>query len=145
MRVSTAEDIDRDLQPFEGERVTESRIEIPGAAGGLQESMAFDPIELHRGDEVFVLMHLVCAKIRHEPIDPKADQPDLRRVHILKPAGGDSAMFMERTEVEAQLKARQESLRVQRERAAGVFRLNVDGVEEDELDDGGGYHDDEAP
>lgn len=134
------------LSDFEGERVTESRIEIPGAAGGLQESLAFDPIELHRGDEVYVLMHLECVKVRHEPVDPKAENSDLRRVHILKPVGKDSAMFMEATDVEAQLKAKQEALAKKRKEAVGVFELgdgdDDEGDDEDEDgDDGEGFYD----
>jgi hypothetical protein len=126
---------DDGLAPFEGEQVVESRIEIPSAAGGFQEAMAFDPIQLHRGDEVFVLMHLRCAKVRHEPVDEKdtGPHPALRRVHILKPAGKDSAMFVERSDVEQRLKARQETLRLLRERAGGVFRLDLaEGEEPDE-------------
>lgn len=69
------------LTPFEGDEVIAAGIEIPGAAGGLREAMQVEPIEIHKGDEVYVVLRCSLSKVRHDPIkDTKA----WRRVHILE-------------------------------------------------------------
>lgn len=68
------------LGKFEGQAVNAVGLEIRNSAGGLNESMKTDPVELHIGDEVTVTMRCKVTKIRHDPLK---DADGLRRVHIL--------------------------------------------------------------
>lgn len=68
-----------DLTPFEDKEVASVGVEIPNAAGGLQDAMKFDPVELHHGDEGYLVLHWSVAKVRFDPI-PKTEA--LRRVHV---------------------------------------------------------------
>lgn len=70
------------LEPFEGLDVVEAGIEIPGAAGGLQDAMKFAPMSFHQGDEVFVVLRCQTKKVRFEPIVKDQLDGDQRRVHV---------------------------------------------------------------
>ena len=68
------------LQPFEGLDVIQSGIRIVRAGDGLSAALAAGPVELHQGDEVYVLLKCEVTKITHETIK---DVDALRRVHTL--------------------------------------------------------------
>jgi hypothetical protein len=141
-RAKKSATIDAKLSRFEGEEVVQSRIEIPGAAGGLQDSLAFDPIEIHRGDIVYVVFRLRCDKVRHEPIKKVTG---LRRVQILTPVddqgnAGAGAMFVDADFVENKLAEHNEIVRIAKEQKAGVFRL---GADDPAVGDGDGSSDGE--
>lgn len=71
------------LSPFEGKPVVAVGIEMPNAAGGLQSAMKFDPMEVHQGDEGYIVLHYVAQKVRFEPIDKDQPSGPQRRVHVL--------------------------------------------------------------
>lgn len=71
-----------DLTPFEGKQVAAVGVEMPNAAGGLQEAMKFDPIEWHHGDEGYIVLHYTTKKVRFDPMVQDQVEP-LRRVHVL--------------------------------------------------------------
>lgn len=119
----------RELTPFEGRSVTRSRIEIPGAAGGLQDALDVEPVELHHGEERFLLMKVETVKVRHDPIK---DSDSLARVHVLKPVAGMST-FVDATIAEKMLNEEVDRIRVAREEAAGVTRLPM-GPDPTDLD-----------
>ena len=68
------------LQPFEGLDVIQSGIRIVRAGDGLSAALAAGPVELHQGDEVYVLLKCEVTKITHETIK---DVDALRWVHTL--------------------------------------------------------------
>lgn len=72
------------LSPFEGLPVTESGIEIPGAAGGLRDALKVDPIEARKGERIHVVLACDVAKIRHDPLDTEELDGPQQRVHICK-------------------------------------------------------------
>lgn len=72
-----------ELSPFEGNEVVAAKIEIPGAAGGLRDAMRTDPVELHQGDRVYVLLETDVAKVRFEPVDKENPAGPQARVHVL--------------------------------------------------------------
>lgn len=78
-----AENEARKLSDFEGLEVRAVGVEMPGAAGGLREAMKFDPVELHKGEEVYVVLKGVVNKIRLDPIVKDDLTGPQRRVHIL--------------------------------------------------------------
>lgn len=55
-------------------------LEIPGAAGGLRESLDIDPFEGHSGERVVVVLDTTVGKIRFDPIK---DTNGWKRVHVL--------------------------------------------------------------
>lgn len=75
--------MDNVLSEFEGLDVTEVGVEIPNAAGGLQEAMRFDPVEWHQGQEHYIVLRGVVTKIRHEPVERDEPDGEQRRVHVL--------------------------------------------------------------
>jgi hypothetical protein len=68
------------LDPFEGQPVLSVGMEIPGAAGGLRESMKLDPVQLHKGERVYVVLETTVDKIRFDPVK---DSDGWKRVHVL--------------------------------------------------------------
>jgi hypothetical protein len=72
------------LTPFEGTAVIGTGIEISGAAGGLSDALAVDPLELHKGDRVYVLIEGEVGKIRFDPVK---GVDGLNRVHVLSVTG----------------------------------------------------------
>lgn len=72
------------LSDFEGLTVTESGIEIPDAAGGLRDALKVDPIELHKGQRVHIVLECDVSKLRFDPIDKDALDGAQRRVHVFK-------------------------------------------------------------
>lgn len=118
------------LGDFEGDDVLQSGIEIPGAAGGLRDAMAVDPVRLSKDDEVFIVLRCTVAKVRFEPIK---DTDALRRVHIL---AADEATFVDGDLVREHLAAQSDRIQRAKEAAAGVSRLEFveDGDEDDEAE-----------
>lgn len=128
-----------DIPDFEGEDVEAIAIEIPGAAGGLQDALAFDPILIKRHDIIYCVLRLRCDKVRFEPI-PKKET--IRRVCIMTPvdANGDpgGGMFVDAEFIEKRLNEHNEKVRVAKEQKAGIFRLDSEKGDGDDEDDGGG-------
>lgn len=133
------------LLPFEGHDVTQSRIEIPGAAGGLQDSMAFDPVEIHHGDTVYIAMRCECVKVRFEPLKGEDEKAQLRRVQILAPVDkygnkGAGAMLVSADLIEPMLDEHAEAMRLRKEESKGIMRLAIveaDPDADDESDEVG--------
>lgn len=71
------------LADFEGLPVTAAAVEIPSAGGGLRDALRVDPVELHKGETVFIVLRCEVGKVRFDPIE--ADEPAgaQRRVHVL--------------------------------------------------------------
>lgn len=111
------------LTPFEGNEVWSAAIEIPGAAGGLREAMQFDPVELHYGQEVFVVLRCKVGKVRHQPIKNTAA---MQRVHILTT---DEATLIEGKAVTDALSAQAQRIAKAREAAEGIQR--IPGLDDD--------------
>jgi hypothetical protein len=73
-----------DLGQFEGRPVIECGIVIPNSGGGLHDALGLDPVLLHTGDEIDVLLRCTVGKITHDPIVLKGeDQETYRRVATL--------------------------------------------------------------
>lgn len=75
------------LSAFEGLEVTQSSIEIPGAAGGFRDALKVDPIELHKGDVIHAVLECEVQKIRHDSLDKEDLTGPQERVHILRVTG----------------------------------------------------------
>lgn len=75
------------LSDFEGLEVTQSSIEIPGAAGGFRDALKVDPIELHKGDVIHAVLECEVQKIRHDSLDKEDLTGPQERVHILRVTG----------------------------------------------------------
>lgn len=75
------------LSDFEGLEVTQSSIEIPGAAGGFREALKVDPVELHKGQVIHAVLECEVQKIRHDSLDKEDLTGPQERVHILRVTG----------------------------------------------------------
>lgn len=71
------------LSPFEGLEVTQSSIEIPGAAGGLRDALKVDPMEAHKGEVIHVVLECEVRSVRHDPVVRDDFTGAQARVHIL--------------------------------------------------------------
>lgn len=114
------------LTDFEGLRVAAVGVEMPNAAGGLQEAMKFEPIEWHHGDEGYVVLHYTTQKVRFDPMIKDAVEP-LRRVHVLHV---DEAAPIDGKLVRAQMAKFRERIEKAKEAAKGVQR--IPGVDPEE-------------
>lgn len=108
-----------DLGDFEGRKITKTTIAVTNAGDGLSQALKIDPILLHQGDKVYVVLEAVVGKVTFDPYDDGV----AARVQTLK-AG--VATIMDSDVVKRAI----DEQRVKNERAAekedGVRRLPVD-------------------
>jgi hypothetical protein len=118
------------LSPFEGQDVLGSGIEIPNAAGGLQQALKIDPQEFHHGDKRYVVLEVDCEKVRFDPIK---DTAGLRRVHVFSAKG---ATFVDADLVSKHVEDQRDRILRAKEAAAGVTRLeDQDGLADEEAEE----------
>lgn len=73
-----------DLGQYDGRDIITASIVIPGAGGGLHDALTLDPVLLHTGDEIDVLLRCKVEDIRHSVIKDKGeDTGDYDRVSKL--------------------------------------------------------------
>lgn len=109
------------LGKFDGLDVLAAGIEVRNVSGGLNEAVAVDPIELHKDDEVTVVMRVKVTDINHKALK---DVNGWRRVHITR--------AMQATIVDDDFAADLLEAQAQRiEEAQGVKRLQFDAAELD--------------
>lgn len=58
-----------DLGEFEGRKVTKTTIAVRNAGDGLSKAMKVDPILLHQGDRVYVVLECDVDKVTFDPYD----------------------------------------------------------------------------
>lgn len=118
------------LTPFEGSAVRKVGIEIPGAAGGLREALKFEPVELHKGETVYVVLECTVAKVRFDPTD-KDDllESDWTRVHVLDT---ESAALVDGNVVAEHLAEQKRRLQRAKEAAQGIDPLANGDVKADD-------------
>lgn len=114
--MATAEQPMFDLTPFEAQRVARTKVAVTNAGDGLSEAMAVDPVELHIGDEVYIVLAATVSKVRFEEIK---DSTALARIHVLR--AGTASLVDE--SIVADYLAKQRS-RI--EEAQGVIRLPME-------------------
>lgn len=115
-----------ELSEFEGLPVVAVGVEMPNAAGGLQEAMKFDPVEWHHGDEGYVVLHYTVNKVRFDPV-VRGDIEPLRRVHVLHV---DQAAPIESKHVADHLAKARDRIQKAKEEAEGTQRLPLDGEDD---------------
>lgn len=72
------------LTDFEGLSVTQSSIEIADAGGGLRKALDVDPIELHKGDVVYIALQCEVTKVRFDSLDKEDLTGEQARVHVFR-------------------------------------------------------------
>lgn len=120
------------LDPFEGQPVLSVGMEIPGAAGGLRESMKLDPVQLHKGQRVYVVLETTVDKIRFDPVK---DSDGWKRVHVLN---AEQGMIVDADLVQAHLDEQKARIQAARDaeaeakrREGGEFTLDESALEEE--------------
>lgn len=120
---------------FEGDLVLRSTVKITKAGDGLSDALKVDPIAMHRGDDVYFVLH---GNVRHVAFPPeKKDSNEVVRQHVIDTV--DIALVDEAA-VDALLKANRD--RVQRGLDSMKGQLRTDDLPavpdlEDEWDGGG--------
>jgi glucokinase len=117
------------LSSFDGLDVLRATIAVTGAGDGLSEAMKVDPQEFHHGEELYVVLKCEVAKVRFDPIK---DTDALIRVHILK--AGD-ATIVDKALVGPLVAEQAERIRLAKEAAAGVRRLEFADQDEETEED----------
>jgi hypothetical protein len=126
------------LTAFEGQEVTACAVELPNAGGGLHESLAFEPVEFHVGEEGYMLVHWKNQKVRFDPIK---DTEYLKRVHVL---GVTETMLVDEQFAEAHFADQRKRLQKLRDEARGTPALpGMNGDEEGGEDGDGDEGDDD--
>lgn len=97
--------------PFEGRDVLGSSVKITRAGDGLSDALLVDPVELHHGDEVYLVLRCQVDRVAFDPIK---DTDVFSRVHTLRT---EEAMIVDRSLVEEHLAGQRD--RVQRAKDAG--------------------------
>ena len=110
-----------DLAPFEDREVIRTTIAVTNAGDGLSEAMKVQPVEMHLGDRVYLVLEAVVAKVRFDPAERDDPDGDLVRVHVLR-AG--TATIVDRKLVGKLIDTQAERIRRAREEEAGILHLN---------------------
>jgi hypothetical protein len=118
--------IPKELRPFEHRDVIASKIEIPGAAGGLRDAMQVEPVQLGHDEEVVLVMKCRVKKVRFDEV--KDGEGTLVRVHVLEPLANETA-FIDEEFVRDHMAEYRDRIRRARERAAGIERIPFDSIE----------------
>jgi hypothetical protein len=123
------------LTGFGGHDVIESKVEIPGAAGGLREAMKFAPIELDPDAEVTVVIRCRVKAVKFVKV---RDTELLARVHVLEPISEGGA-FIDDSLVSQIIARTQRETQKARDAAAGIQALDLGdeaGILADEDEEG---------
>lgn len=111
------------LPAFEGHAVTQAGIEIPNAAGGLREAMKISPEAIKQGERRYVVLEVVCQKVRHEPVDREQPAGDQARVHVLM---AEAATFVDHDLVREQLDKQKARIALHKDEESGQQRIMSD-------------------
>lgn len=111
------------LPAFEGHAVRRAGIEIPNAAGGLREAMKISPEAIKQGERRYVVLEVVCQKVRHEPIDSEAPAGDQARIHVLM---AEAATFVDEDLVREQLDKQKARIALHKDEESGQQRTPTD-------------------
>ena len=115
------------MHEFEGLPVTECAVALVRTGDGLSEAMQVDPVELHQGDKVFMVIEGQVNRIRFDPASKDDVDGSQKRTHTITARAGT---IVPEGDVAALLAAQQERNLKAREAAAGIEPLPFD--EEDE-------------
>lgn len=109
---------------FEGADVVGVGYEVRGIAGGLQEPARFNPVIFKRGEEGFLLLHVVHRAPRLDPADKKDLAGDAIRVQVLDVLEGTFVSeSVARSSLNKQRKINEEGRR-REEEARGISQLD---------------------
>lgn len=111
------------LGSFEGAQIVATGIEIPGAGGGLHDALIVDPVVLHQGEEVYVLIKGTVRNIKFPEVPETGGS--VKRVHVLKVE--DAAIIDESLALE-----HLEKQRLMIEEQLGIRRLEFDAQERED-------------
>jgi hypothetical protein len=106
------------LEEFDGKEVRKVLAKIVGTGDGLSDSMEFEPVLLHHGQEVSIVLRGVVTQIGYQPMKGAAEF--LVRVQTIRATSGG---FAENGALDDLLKDQEERIRLAKEAAAGVQRL----------------------
>lgn len=104
------------LTPFDGRIVIGSSVRVHNAGDGLSKAMGVEPVELHTGDKVYVVLETEVGPITHDPVK---ETGQYIRIHHLKAGTGtivDSELV--KNVIDAQAKKIEE--------ASGIYPLDFD-------------------
>lgn len=125
-----------DLGQFDERDVRSTTIAITNAGDGLSKAMKVDPMLMHLGEKVYVVLECEVAKVRFDPIEKNG--ADLQRVHVLR-AG--NATIVDGKLVKRELEDQIARIEKARDEETGAQRL---GLGFDPLDPDGKGDDDDA-
>lgn len=119
-KLATPVEVLANLPAFEGLPTVEVSLEVRGIEGGFNDGLTIDPIVLHKGDRVFLLVEGEVDAILHKSVH---EDGGWRRAHVVRVSAGtivDEDFATDRLELQAR--------RI--EEARGVQRLPFDELTE---------------
>lgn len=72
------------LGMFEGRDVTHAEMKLTNVGDGLSKAMKLDPVVLHHGDRVLVLVEAEVVDVSHKPAIAGDLGGPVKRVHVLR-------------------------------------------------------------
>lgn len=114
------------LGEFEGAPVTQVGVEIRNASGGLNDALEVDPVVLHGGDTVWVVLQCDVTAINHKPV--KGAEGNWQRVHVMR---ATDVTLMDAPAVKKAINDQRSRIQKYREAQKGVQRM-FDGEGEDD-------------
>lgn len=138
------------LPDFEGVPVRKATLRVAKAGDGLSEALSLEPVALHHGDRVRLVIEGVVTKVEHRPNSKVEDGEvlDLIRMHTIDAVDvalvdeDDVGALLERNRQRIETLARQRERDEQRDREAEAGEMRLPGADPaadllDEHDAGG--------
>jgi hypothetical protein len=135
----TSEAVPRDVPPqftgeFEGQRVLATAAKITRAGDGLSASLKTDPIDLHSGEEVIVVLRCKVGDIAFRPRDVDDPAMGMIRLHTLVTQECVIAQDELVDTLDTALLRQARRNRERKEREQGINHLDLDLDETDDVD-----------
>ncbi len=109
------------LYDFEGNPVTTVGVEVRNAGGGLSEALDIEPVILHGGDTVYVVMRCDVTGVNHKPV--KGDEGNWKRIMVMR---ATDCTILDTAAVRKAIDTQRERIRREHERRKGIDHLFED-------------------
>lgn len=112
------------LKPFEDHDVRGAKVIITKAGDGLSDALSLDPESYDLHEQVYFILRGEVQKVRYESVTPSSS--DLNRVHIVVT---QEIARADADDVAALLETATDRVRLAKEEAEGVQRIDFEGGE----------------
>jgi hypothetical protein len=113
------------LPAFEGVSVNKSTLRLTKAGDGLSDALKLEPIALHHGDRVHLVLEGVVTQVNHRP-DGKVEDGEINELTRMHTVEAVDIAIVDEDDVAELLARNRERIKLAKDAAEGVTRLPLD-------------------